>query len=121
MAYSAKQFYPVKENKPEVINNLPLELPRSKEFLFNRELSLIEFFRRVLDEGLDKSEPLLESLKFLCDFGFKSGRIFYDSRFRLKGKICRKNLARRNDSGGTIGGNQRRSFGFGKRTNKMSE
>ena len=31
----------------------------------NRDLSLIEFFRRVLEEAQDTSEPLLERLKFI--------------------------------------------------------
>jgi polyphosphate kinase len=32
----------------------------------NRDLSLIEFFRRVLDEALDPSLPILERLKFIA-------------------------------------------------------
>src|SRR3979411_2308230 len=36
--------------------------------LLNRELSLIEFFRRVLDEGLDDQNPLLERLRFMTIF-----------------------------------------------------
>lgn len=32
----------------------------------NRDLSMIEFFLRVLDEALDKSQPVLERLKFLA-------------------------------------------------------
>ncbi|HEY0080656.1 MAG TPA: polyphosphate kinase 1 [Pyrinomonadaceae bacterium] len=38
------------------------------QLLFNRELSLIEFFRRVLEEALDQTQPLLERLKFLSIF-----------------------------------------------------
>src|SRR2546421_8799974 len=36
--------------------------------LLNRELSLIEFFRQVLDEARDHRNPLLERLRFLTIF-----------------------------------------------------
>jgi polyphosphate kinase len=36
--------------------------------MLNRELSLVEFFRQVLDEGLDDQNPLLERLRFLTIF-----------------------------------------------------
>ncbi len=35
------------------------------EFYFNRELSLLQFQRRVFDEAVDPSNPLLERVKFL--------------------------------------------------------
>jgi polyphosphate kinase len=38
----------------------------SKELFFNRELSWLEFNDRVLEEGLDPSNPPLERLKFLA-------------------------------------------------------
>jgi polyphosphate kinase len=47
-------------------NNPPaIELQPSDLFL-NRELSLLEFNQRVLDQARDESIPLLERLKFLC-------------------------------------------------------
>lgn len=36
--------------------------------LFNRELSLVEFFRQVLESGLDEETPPLERLRFLTIF-----------------------------------------------------
>src|SRR6266550_3387791 len=48
---------------------LPALLPTAAgatRLFFNRELSLLEFHRRVLEEGLDQSNPVLERLKFLA-------------------------------------------------------
>ncbi|HYH85917.1 MAG TPA: polyphosphate kinase 1 [Pyrinomonadaceae bacterium] len=53
------------------------DVPQTRQFstrntaglpLFNRELSQIEFYRRVLEEALDRTQPLLERLKFLSIF-----------------------------------------------------
>lgn len=55
---------------------LPEVLPRSLDFLFNRDLSLIEFFRRVLEEAMDASQPLLERLKFASIFSSNLDEFF---------------------------------------------
>ncbi|MDQ4121597.1 MAG: polyphosphate kinase 1 [Acidobacteriota bacterium] len=76
MVLTAHKMYPVEETKSDSSVSLPLYLPRSSEYLFNRELSLIEFFRRVLDEALDQTQPLLERLKFLAIFSSNLDEFF---------------------------------------------
>lgn len=41
------------------------EMPAAKQFL-NRELSQIEFNRRVLAQAENEETPLLERLRFIC-------------------------------------------------------
>lgn len=75
MVQNATQIFSVPINEPKSAA-LPPVLPRSSEYLFNRDLSLIEFFRRVLEEGLDETQPLLERLKFLAIFSSNLDEFF---------------------------------------------
>ena len=52
---------------PKVPSGRPVTSDLSRpEWFINRELSLLEFNRRVLDLAKDPKVPLLERLKYLC-------------------------------------------------------
>jgi polyphosphate kinase len=53
---------------PDAPSLVPEVEPEPEKRLFNRELSLVEFFRQVLEAGLSDQTPLLERLRFLTIF-----------------------------------------------------
>jgi len=62
--------------------------PESPEnLLLNRELSLVEFFRRVLDQALDEASPLLERFRFLAIFSHVLDEFFMIRISTLKEEI----------------------------------
>ncbi len=59
---------PVTGTEPRVVDGLVLP-PLDPDLYINRELSWLEFNRRVLDEAADPTTPLLERVKFAAIFG----------------------------------------------------
>lgn len=57
---------------------------QGRSHYFDRDLSLLEFFRRVLDEGKDDSLPALERLKFLAILSANIDEFFMVRVPRLK-------------------------------------
>jgi len=67
-------------------------VPSRSQFFFNRELSLLEFHARVLEEALDNSNPLLERLKFSSIFSSNLDEFFQIRVSGLKEELGDTNI-----------------------------
>jgi len=67
-------------------------VPSRSQFFFNRELSLLEFHGRVLEEALDQSNSLLERLKFLSIFSSNLDEFFQIRVSALKEELEDSNV-----------------------------
>ena len=75
---------------------------RAPSLYLNRELSWLEFNRRVLDEAVDARHPLLERVKFLAIFSSQPGRVLHDPGLGPEGPDRRgrdRRARRRHDPG----------------------
>src|SRR5215467_6518883 len=72
------------------------ELERSELYL-NRELSLIEFNRRVFEEAKDVRHPLLERVKFISIFETNTDEFFMIRLAGLKDQLASRNVVRSPD------------------------
>jgi polyphosphate kinase len=74
------------------------DFPRNEEFrLFNRELSWIEFNRRVLDEARQTSNPVMERIKFLAIVSSNFDEFFMVRVASLRRAIKNGNQGRNKD------------------------
>ena len=85
-APAVKETIPAENNTGGKLD-LPEFLPRSSQYLINRDSSLLEFFHHVLDEGLNESQPLLERLKFLSIFSSNVDEFFMIRVAGIKDKL----------------------------------
>ena len=65
-------------------------IPANTSPYFNRDLSWLEFNRRVMHEAMDPRTPLLERLKFLAIYSSNSDEFFMKRMGLLRRKIAQK-------------------------------
>jgi polyphosphate kinase len=75
----------------------PGPMPVNTTPFFNRDLSWLEFNRRVLHEAKDGRTPLLERLKFLAIYSSNSDEFFMKRVGLLRRKIAQKSVEKSHD------------------------
>ncbi|HEX6124786.1 MAG TPA: hypothetical protein VFZ23_05375, partial [Pyrinomonadaceae bacterium] len=89
MTTAFRQMYSVPQSL-ESFDQTAIQSAPTTATLINRDLSLIEFFRRVLEEAMDKRLPVLERLKFLAIFSSNLDEFFMIRVSGLKEKTGQK-------------------------------
>src|SRR5579864_240373 len=82
------------QKMPHIQPTNELERP---ELYLNRELSLIEFNRRVFEEAKDVRHPLLERVKFMSIFETNTDEFFMIRLAGLKDQMASRNVVRSPD------------------------
>ncbi len=83
--------------EPVALVRAQAPIPENTSPFFNRDLSWLDFNRRVLHEALDPRTPLLERLKFLAIFSSNSDEFFMKRMGHLRRKIAQKSSERSHD------------------------
>src|SRR5689334_14111222 len=76
--------------------DLPTALTETSRY-FNRELSWLEFNRRVLEEAMDERHPLLERVKFLSIFSTNQDEFFMIRVAGIKQQVAAEVVTRSPD------------------------
>src|ERR1700733_3593430 len=66
----------ITSSSPDMVSQAPVAAPRPQQVYFNREISWLDFNRRVLELAQDKTFPLLERVKFLAIFSSNLDEFF---------------------------------------------